>query len=112
LGIIAAPENEFVIAFGIGARMAHSLDGGDSWKSIQTRAGAALSGGIIRENGDALFVSYSGVIMTGPGKSDVFVSRKIGAGWNAVADTGDGFMVLVGLKGVKRVPFDSVNSGG
>ena len=112
LGIIAAPENEFVIAFGIGGRMAQSLDGGDSWRSIQTRAGAALSGGIIRENGDALFVSYSGVIMTGPGKSDVFASRKIGAGWNAAADTGDGFMVLVGLKGIKRVPFDSVNSGG
>jgi photosystem II stability/assembly factor-like uncharacterized protein len=112
LGIIAAQKNEFVIAFGIGGRMAHSVDGGDSWKSIYTRAGAALSGGTIRENGDALFVSYSGVIMTGPGKSYVFASRKIGAGWNAVADTGDGYIVLVGLKGVKRVPFDSVNSGG
>ncbi|MBA3030578.1 MAG: hypothetical protein FP816_17440 [Desulfobacteraceae bacterium] len=112
LGIITSPKNDFVIAFGIGAKRVLSLDGGDSWKTIQTTAGAALSGGTIRENGDALIVSYSGVIMTGSGQSRALALKKIGAGWNSVVDTGDGYIVLVGLKGVKRVPFDSENSGG
>lgn len=113
LGIVASQNDNFVIAFGIGGKMVYSVDRGKSWKLIQTRAGAALSGGIVQENGHALIVSYSGVIMVGPDRSGSFTPKRAGGvGWNAVVDVGDSHIVLVGLRGVKRIPFDSINSGG
>lgn len=111
-GIVASPNEEYVIAFGLGGKMAHSRDRGENWKLIQTKAGAALSGGIAQENGEVLIVSYSGIIMAGSGITGMFAPKKIGAGWNAVADTRDGHIVLVGLKGALRVPFNGDKQGG
>lgn len=110
-GIIASRNDDFVIAFGIGGKLVLSVDHGKSWKLIKTRAGAALSGGIAEENGNALIVSYSGIVLVGPGKNGSFTPQKIGVGWNAVADTEDGHIVLVGLKGALRVPFNSAKLG-
>lgn len=111
-GIVASPNEDFVIAFGVGGKMAHSRDRGENWKLIQTKAGAALSGGLAQKSGEVLIVSYSGIVMAGSGNTGMFAPKKIGAGWNAVADTGDGHIVLVGLKGALRVPFDGAKQGG
>ena len=105
LGILASPEQDLLIAYGIGAKLTYSKDGGNTWKLLQTRAGAALSGGAVRSGGSVLIVSYSGIILAGSDKPESFVPQKIGAGWNAVIETDDRHIVLVGLKGVHRTVF-------
>ncbi len=105
LGILASPKEDLLIAYGIGAKLAYSKDGGKTWKLLQTRAGAALSGGAVRSDGSVLIVSYSGVILAGSDKPETFVPKKIGAGWNALIETDDQHIVLVGLKGVHRTAF-------
>ncbi|MCF8024745.1 MAG: hypothetical protein K9K82_04565 [Desulfobacteraceae bacterium] len=102
LGIVASDEHHFVIAYGIGAKMVLSNDGGDTWNLMQTKAGAALSGGTVKNDGSVLIISYSGVLLTGPGISGELTPGKIGSGWEAVTQTDDGHIILVGLKGVLR----------
>lgn len=105
LGIIASPENEFVLAYGIGARVALSKDLGKTWELFQTDAGAALSGGTIQSDGSVLLVSYSGTILKGPGTSSSFTAERIRGTWNAVIETGDNHIILAGRKGIHRTPF-------
>lgn len=105
LGIVASPTQDLLIAYGIGAKLVYSKDGGESWKLVQTKAGAALSGGAVRSDGSVLLISYSGIILAGSDKPETFVPKKIGVGWSAVAETEDQHIVLVGLKGVHRTAF-------
>lgn len=105
LGIIASPENEFVLAFGIGARVARSTDIGKTWELFQTEAGAALSGGTVLSDGTVLVVSYSGAILTGKGDQGAFTTKRVRGTWNAVVRTGDNHIVIAGRRGIHRMPF-------
>lgn len=102
LGIIASNDQQTVLAYGIGAKLVMSRDEGDSWNLIQTMAGAALSGGTVQSDGSVIIISYSGVLLTGSGTSEDLAAKKIGTGWEAIAETDDNHIVLVGLKGVLR----------
>ncbi len=111
-GIVASPDLTYVIAFGIGGKIVTSTDGGDNWDFSVTRAGAALGGGTVKKDGSVVLVSYSGLVLSGSGKTNQFKLKKIGAGWSSVVETNDDHIVLVGLMGSLRVPFNKADLGG
>ena len=102
-GIIANPEASYVFAFGLGGNVAYSDTLGSTWKHIKTKAGAALSGADVKSDGSVILVSYSGVILSCPGKSTDFSIQKVLNGWTGVTHLDDGHLVLVGTRGVHRV---------
>lgn len=111
-GIIASPEEEYVIAFGLGGNAAHSVDLGETWKHIKTKSNAGLTAGTVCSDGNVLIVSFSGFIFFGSGKTGSFSHRKVEAGRIGVAQTNDGHIVLVGLKGAQRIESLRTEFGG
>ncbi len=111
-GVVASPDQSYVFAFGLGGNAAYSNDLGQTWKHIQTKAGAALAGGVVRSDGSVLLVSYSGVLLSGSGKTGTFTTRRIGKGWTGVTEAGNGQVVLVGIGGVHRPEIKSADFGG
>jgi len=53
-GVIASPEDDWVIAFGLGGNYAYSNDLGVTWQHFRSGTGAALSGGTVRSDGTVL----------------------------------------------------------
>lgn len=102
-GVVASPEDEWVIAFGLGGNYAYSNDLGVTWQHVKSGAGAALSGGTVRSDGTVLMVSNSGVAMTGSCETGAFSMCKIRGCLMGAAETDDKHIVLVGIDGVSRI---------
>ncbi|MDX9788004.1 MAG: YCF48-related protein [Desulfobacterales bacterium] len=110
-GIVASPNDSYVIAFGINGNIAHSADLGESWRHILTGTGGALGGGAVCSDGRLMMVSYSGLMLIGSGDTAVFDQQKVGVGLIGVADARDGHAVIVGMRGAKQVPIADDKQG-
>lgn len=103
-GIIGDPEGRFVTAFGLRGHMYYSTDRGVVWMPAQTGRKASLSGGVFLSDGSYCVAGVDGVILrsTDRGKSFSALSARF-PGSVALAESDDGMLVVVGLRGVTRI---------
>ncbi|MDX9787787.1 MAG: YCF48-related protein [Desulfobacterales bacterium] len=110
-GIVAYPNDPFVIAYGLGGNIVHSTDLGETWRHLETETGGTIGGATVCSDGTLIMVSYSGVILIGSGETATFTQQKVGAGWIGVADALDGNAVMVGMRGAQRLPIGDYKQG-
>ncbi|MDX9786125.1 MAG: YCF48-related protein [Desulfobacterales bacterium] len=110
-GIVAYPNDPYVLAYGLGGNVVHSTDLGGNWRHIQTKTGGTIGGAAVCSDGTLIMVSYTGEILTGSGKTATFTQQKSGGGWIGVADAMDGNVVMVGMRGPQRLPIADNQQG-
>ena len=100
-----AADRAVAMAFGLRGRAVRSADGGRTWESVTTASASALSGGRAFSDGSLWLVASGGTVLrsTDGGKTFSALGQRF-EGAAAVAEAADGSAVLVGIKGVKRIP--------
>jgi photosystem II stability/assembly factor-like uncharacterized protein len=100
-----AANDKVAVAFGLRGRTVRSCDGGRTWEAVATPSGSALSGGRTFSDGSLWLVASGGTVLrsTDGGKTFNALGERF-EGAAAIEEAADGSAVLVGTKGVKRLP--------
>jgi photosystem II stability/assembly factor-like uncharacterized protein len=96
-------EGDSVLLFGLRGHLYRSDDAGESWQEIETGTDAMLTDGISLEDGTIVIVGLAGAVLKSSDGGHTFelhpqTNRR---GISAVADAGDGKLLLAGEFGVK-----------
>ena len=108
-GVLALGDGR-LLTFGLRGNVYESGNNGDSWSKVATQGSTSLMGGAALEDGGAVLVGGNGVALVRATAKAPFVAHtfKNDIGETptlaGVAPTMDGQYVLVGDKGVNRVP--------
>jgi photosystem II stability/assembly factor-like uncharacterized protein len=106
-GLLAA-RGGALVAYGLRGNAYRSGDLGASWSRIDTGVQASLAGGAELADGTLVLVSQGGDVLLSGDQGRSFAART-GAGLPpalplaAVAQAGDGALVVAGLRGLRRV---------
>ncbi len=94
-----------LLAYGLRGNAFRSTDRGATWTQVATGVQASLSAGTVRADGAVVLVSQAGDVLT---SGDDGLTFAIEAGTAlplaAVAQAGDGALVVAGLRGLRRLP--------
>ena len=106
-GIVGEPLNDHAVAFGIGGNLIRTSNGGHTWQHEKTNVGIALSGGTVLPDGTLVIVAQSGGVLLSRDHGSTFTILDTNfGGCLAVANSGDGHLILVGFQGVRRIEFN------
>ena len=103
---LGAVDGSLIMGFGLRGNLIISRDNGQNWRHLQLGA-EALCGATILSGDYFVIVSMGNSIYIG--RVSQAGIRRLDTGFPAclaVADAGDGYVVLAGLKGVKRMKVD------
>ncbi|MBI5443148.1 MAG: hypothetical protein HY900_18270, partial [Deltaproteobacteria bacterium] len=100
-----AADKTAAVAFGLRGRAVRSADGGRTWEPVTIPSASALSGGRAFSDGSLWLVGSGGTVLrsTDGGKTFTALGERF-EGAAGVEEAADGSAVLVGTKGVKRIP--------
>ena len=107
-GMISNDSGDMAIGTSFKGSIVYSLDQGASWTLAQAKTGATLGDGTALADGSLAVVSYAGQVFkitrTGKDISIENVAQAKFPGMTSAAEAGDGQLVVVGQKGLLRVP--------
>jgi photosystem II stability/assembly factor-like uncharacterized protein len=106
-------EGDSVLLFGLRGHLYRSEDAGENWQEIDTGTVAMLTDGIRLEDGTIVIVGLAGAVLKSSDGGHTFelhpqANRR---GISAVAETGDGKLLIVGEFGVKVTTLDELIAG-
>jgi len=108
-GVVAARPARSLLVYGLRGRVYRSADFGDSWQPITVQderaaAVSTLAGGVLSKEGAVLLVGHGGSVLRSEddGHSFSVFNRPDRLALAAVAQRGDGALILVGQGGVHR----------
>jgi photosystem II stability/assembly factor-like uncharacterized protein len=107
-GMISNDSGDIVIGTSFKGGIVYSRDQGASWALAQAKTGATLADGTSLADGSLVVVSYAGQVfkVTGNGE-DISIQNIAQAkfpGMTSASATQDGQLVVVGQKGLMRIP--------
>ncbi len=106
-GIVGEPSWSCAVAVGLGGNLVSTGDNGHTWQHKKPLSGTALNGGTVLSDGTLVIVGQAGVALLSRDGGITFTLLNTNFGrCMAVADSGDGHLVLVGPQGVRRVRID------
>ncbi len=98
------PRGGLVAGFGLRGNLVISRDDGNTWQHLQLGQGAALTGGCRLSERRFILVGMAGVIYLGQSSQAELKTVKTGfPACMAAAEAPDGNLVLVGLRGIKKI---------
>ena len=102
------PSGTLVAGFGLRGNLVISWDDGANWQHLQLGQGAALTGGTLLSEQRFALVGMAGVIYLGSTVKPGIQPVKTGfPACMAAAEAADGSLILVGLRGVKKIDLNS-----
>lgn len=95
-------KDKTVIAFGMRGNAFSSSDRGKSWRKLDTKTTAGLTGGAILDDGRVALVSQDGKVLVAGAGSESFLPAKVTKpmAFSSVAPAGKNGVVAVGAQGV------------
>ena len=94
-----------LLAYGLRGNAFRSTDRGASWTQVATGVQASLSAGTVMADGAVVLVSQGGDVLTSRDDGLTFAAQAGTAlPLAAVAQAGDGSLVVAGLRGLRRLP--------
>jgi len=106
-GVIRAPGTDTLVVCGLGGNAFRSVDGGRSWRRVETGSGRSLAGGVFINRRYALLVGAVGTLLVSDDGGASFAPRDWGGrqGLSSAVSAAE-HAVLVGQGGIHRVhPF-------
>ncbi|MEX2151684.1 MAG: YCF48-related protein [Steroidobacteraceae bacterium] len=99
-------DGDALLAFGLRGNLYRSEDGGMSWTDIPTGTGALLGSGARIDADTVVIVGTAGVLLTSRdgGRTFTLTQQDDRKGLSAVLPSGDGFLIVAGEGGVRRLP--------
>jgi photosystem II stability/assembly factor-like uncharacterized protein len=99
-------DGDTLLAFGLRGNLYRSEDGGMSWTGIPTGTGALLGSGARIDADTVVIVGTAGVLLTSRdgGRTFTLTQQDDRKGLSAVLPSGDGFLIVAGENGVRRLP--------
>ena len=102
------PSGTLVAGFGLRGNLVISWNDGADWQHLQLGQGAALTGGTLLSGQRFALVGMAGVIYLGSTVKPGIQPVKTGfPACMAAAEAADGSLILVGLRGVKKIDLNS-----
>jgi photosystem II stability/assembly factor-like uncharacterized protein len=102
------PDGTLVAGFGLRGNLVISWDDGTNWQHLQLGQGAALTGGTLLSGQRFALVGMAGVIYLGSTVRPEIQPVKTGfPACMAATEAADGSLVLVGLRGIKKIDLNS-----
>jgi len=109
-GALNSHGGKLVAGFGLRGSLVISYDGGVTWDYQKLGVGAALNGAALLLDNQFVIVGMAGEIYVGSeSHTGIHIVKTGFPACMAVADAGDGYLVLAGLKGVRRFKMNSVS---
>lgn len=94
-----------LLAYGLRGNAFRSADRGASWTQVTTGVQASLAAGTVMADGAVVLVSQGGDVLTSRDDGLTFAAQAGTAlPLAAVAQAGDGALVVAGLRGLRRLP--------
>ncbi|MDP9197955.1 MAG: YCF48-related protein [Pseudomonadota bacterium] len=99
-------DGDALLAFGLRGNLYRSEDGGMSWSAIETGTAALLGAGARIDADTVVIVGTAGVLLTSRdgGRTFTLTQQDDRKGLAAVLPSGDGFLIVAGESGVRRLP--------
>jgi photosystem II stability/assembly factor-like uncharacterized protein len=99
-------DGDALLAFGLRGNLYRSENGGMSWSAIETGTAALLGGGARIDADTVVIVGTAGVLLTSRdgGRTFTLTQQDDRKGLSAVLPSGDGFLIVAGEAGVRRLP--------
>jgi len=103
-GILPLPRDHLLI-FGLRGNVFHSADMGRGWTRIASHTKASFMGGTVLDDGTVIVAGMAGSLLISRDNGRTFSvwQRPDGKAISTVAETADGFLILVGEFGVHRL---------
>jgi photosystem II stability/assembly factor-like uncharacterized protein len=101
-GALVTPAKALLL-FGLQGTVLRSADAGQTWHEVQTVDGAGIDCGIVLRNGDILLGDEAGNLLLSHDDGISFHAISVGPPVTALAQAGDGAIVLAGPAGLKRI---------
>lgn len=103
-------EGDALLAYGLRGNLFRSDDGGNSWTAIPTGTTALLDAGARVDANTVVVAGMAGVLLVSRdgGRSFTLDQQEDRKGIAAVLPAGDGFLVVAGEGGVRRLPIPGV----
>jgi photosystem II stability/assembly factor-like uncharacterized protein len=103
-GILGSPEGGFVVAFGLRGSTFYSHDRGENWIEANKDGAASLSGAAFLSDGSLWIAGVDGAVLRSVDRGKTFKTLPTRfPGIISLTETGDGNVVLVGLRGATRI---------
>ncbi len=103
-GLLAA-HGGTLLAYGLRGNVFRSGDQGASWSQVNTGVQASLAAGTVMADGAMVLVSQGGDVLVSRDDGRTFAAQTATAlPLAAVAQAGDGALVVAGLRGLRRIP--------
>ena len=109
-GLVASAAQGQVVAHGLRGNAYRSLDRGANWSPIQTGTDASIEGGTVLPNGDLLLVGHGATLLHGKMTDPAYTLHNLAdrQAYSAVVNAGDGWVVVAGRGGVRRVNAEAI----
>lgn len=102
---VLATRGGALLAYGLRGNVFRSGDQGASWTPVATGVQASLAAGTVMADGAVVLVSQGGDVLTSRDDGLTFAAQAGTAlPLAAVAQAGDGSLVVAGLRGLRRLP--------
>ncbi|MET0266607.1 MAG: YCF48-related protein, partial [Duganella sp.] len=105
---VLATRSGALLAYGLRGNAFRSSDQGATWQQVPTGVQASLAAGTVTADGAVVLVSQGGDVLTSRDDGLSFAAQAGGApplaALAAVAQAGDGSLVVAGLRGLRRLP--------
>lgn len=102
---VLATRGGALLAYGLRGNAFRSADRGATWTQVATGVQASLAAGTVMADGAVVLVSQGGDVLTSRDDGLTFAAQAGTAlPLAAVAQAGDGALVVAGLRGLRRLP--------
>lgn len=104
---VLATRGGALLAYGLRGNAFRSSDRGATWTPVTTGVQASLAAGTVMADGAVVLVSQGGDVLTSRDDGLTFAAQAGTAlPLAAVAQAGDGSLVVAGLRGLRRLPYN------
>jgi photosystem II stability/assembly factor-like uncharacterized protein len=100
--IVSSKRTQQIVAMGLRGNVFRSNNLGTDWQKVASPVQNAISGGTLLSD-DRLYVATSTILTAAVDEQKLVATKVRASGYSAVSETADGELVVVGLRGVKRI---------